>query len=158
MSDDKMNARRAPRRWWLLAIPLVVLLGASAVKAAGRWGHHGGDGIMGEMMAARIHHALDAVGATDAQKAQVTATWQALRPQLQALHGDGAKLREQLQQALTGPSVDSAQVERLRKDALALADRGSALISQGLVSTAQTLTPDQRQKLAGMLAEHHRHD
>jgi Spy/CpxP family protein refolding chaperone len=113
---------------------------------------------MGEFMAFRMHKLLNSVNATDAQKAQIKATWDGLRPQLQALRGEHAKLRQQFEQALTAPTVDPNQIEQLRKQSLQLVDKGSTLISQGVVATAQVLTPEQRQKMATEIQQHHQHD
>jgi protein CpxP len=155
-STQPSPKRRMTSRW-LLALPIAGLLlgGAAMAQAhgAGPWG--GGRGEMGEFMAFRMHKVLDSVGATDAQKAQIKAAWQPLRPQLQAVHADGMKVRQQLTAALTAPTIDRAEVERLRKESVQLADRASNLVTQGIVQTAQALTPEQRQKVAAELAQHH---
>ena len=49
--------------------------------------------------------------------------------------------------ALTAPTINAGEVERLRKLSMANADKISALITQGMVASAQVLTPEQR-KLA----------
>ena len=50
--------------------------------------------------------------------------------------------------ALTAPTINAGEVERLRKQSMASADKISALMTQGMVASAQVLTPEQR-KLAG---------
>ena len=57
-------------------------------------------------------------------------------------------LRQQLVAALTAPTINAGEVERLRKQSMASADKVSALFTQGMVASAQVLTPEQR-KLAG---------
>jgi protein CpxP len=161
-NENAVTQPRAKRRIasrWLLALPLAGLLVGGAAMAQAHGGPFGGPGRgeMGEFMAFRMHKVLDSVGATDAQKAQIKAVWQPLRPQLQAVHADGMKIRQQLAAALTAPTIDRAEVERLRKESLQLADRASTLFTQGIVSTAQALTPEQRQKVAAELAQH-RHE
>ena len=156
-TQPRPSAKRRFASRWLLALPLAgLLVGGAAVAQAHGGGAFGGGGRgeMGEFMAFRMHKLLDSVGATDAQKAQIKAAWQPLRPQLQAVHADGMKVRQQLAAALTAPTIDRAEVERLRKESLQLADRASTLFTQGILSTAQVLTPEQRQKVATELAQH----
>jgi Spy/CpxP family protein refolding chaperone len=102
----------------------------------------------------RFRHLLEVAGATDAQKAQIKATWQNLRPQLRAVAEEHAKVRQSIRQALTAPSIDTAAIEKLRRDGVQLADKRSALITQGMVSSAQVLTPEQRQKIADEIQKH----
>jgi periplasmic protein CpxP/Spy len=155
-----VSARRRSRRWtWFLALPLAGALAVPAMNAfarpgrgpdAGEHGPFGGDGRhMGKL--------LDAAGATDAQRAQIKATWDGLRPQLQALRQDRMKLHGEMKTALTAATVDTAAVERLRQEGVKLADRSSTLITQGIVQTAQVLSPEQRQKIAAQLDKHGPH-
>jgi Spy/CpxP family protein refolding chaperone len=101
---------------------------------------HGGPGQ-------RVHRMLEAAGATDTQKAQIKAAWDNLRPQLRAVRQEHQKLRESLQQALAAPSIDPVNIEKLRRESVQLMDRRSSLITQGMVASAQVLTPEQRQKV-----------
>jgi protein CpxP len=160
VTQPRASAKRRFASRWLLALPLAgLLVGGAAMAQAHGGGPFGGPGRgeMGEFMAFRMHKLLDSVGATDAQKAQIKAAWQPLRPQLQAVHADGMEIHQQLTAALTAPTIDRAEVERLRKESVQLADRASTLFTQGIVSTAQALTPEQRQKLATEIAQH-RHE
>ena len=66
-----------------------------------------------------------------------------------------------IRQALVAPTIDAGAIEKLRQDNLALMDKRSALFTQGLVASAQVLTPDQRQKVADEIQKHageHRHE
>jgi Spy/CpxP family protein refolding chaperone len=147
-------ARPRSRRGWtalLLALPL--LLGGVTYSVAEAHGF-GGRGAMHEQMEARMQRILTDVGASDAQKAQIKAIWDGLRPQLKAAHQDHFRLRGQIAQAIAAPSIDTAAIEKLRQQSVQQMDKSSALITQGMVQTAQVLTPDQRQKA---LAEMHRH-
>jgi Spy/CpxP family protein refolding chaperone len=148
------NKPKSNRRWGvLLALPLAGALAVPAVTAFAGEGFNHGDGGA-EFAGRRMARRLDAVGATDAQKAQIKATWENLRPQLKAVREERMKIRQDLRKALTAPNVDAAQVEKLRKEQLALADKASGLITQGMVASAKVLTPDQRQKLAADLEQH----
>jgi periplasmic protein CpxP/Spy len=142
----------SPRRalGWRWALPaLALLLSSVSVTAAAE---PGGPGMRfgGRMHGApgqRLQRMLEAAGATDAQKAQIKATWDNLRPQLRAVHQDHQKLRESLQQALAAPTIDPVNIEKLRRESVQLMDRRSSLVTQGMVASAQVLTPEQRQKV-----------
>jgi protein CpxP len=146
------------RSWkWLLALPLAAALSVPAVHAfahpggpggpeAGMFGHFGGGRRMGKL--------LDAAGASEQQRTQIKNAWSTLRPQFQALRQDQTKLHEELRKALTAPTIDTAAVERLRQEGLKLADRTSALVTKGIVQSAQVLTPEQRQKIAAQMEQH----
>ena len=95
----------------------------------------------------RMHRILDRVGATAAQRDQIRAVWSGLRPQLRAERTQHKSLRQQMVAALTAPTINAGEVERLRKLSMANTDKISALVTQGMVASAQVLTPDQR-KLA----------
>jgi protein CpxP len=148
--------RKSNRRWGvLLALPLAGALAVPAATAlAGEGFHHRGGDEMGAFQGRRMEKRLDAVGATDAQKAQIKAAWENLRPQLKAVREERIKVRQDLRKALTATTIDAKAVESLRKQNLALADKASALITQGMVASANVLTPDQRQKIAADLEQH----
>ena len=107
----------------------------------------------------RMHRILDRVGATQGQRDQIRAVWSGLRPQLRAERAQHRTLREQMVAALTAPTINAGDVERLRKLSMASADKMSALITQGMVASAQVLTPDQRKLAQEEIAKgggHHR--
>jgi protein CpxP len=138
---------RARRRILFIALPALALAGAggwmSSARAAGPDGDEAGPG----MAMRRMHRILDRVGATQGQRDQIRAIWMGLRPQLRAQRAEHKNLHQQMVAALTAPSINVGDVERLRKQTMANADRISALITQGIVASAQVLTPEQR-KLA----------
>ena len=66
------------------------------------------------------------------------------------------KLREARKQALDiarAPAVDRAAMEKLRAEQLQLADSVSRRMTQALADAADVLTPEQRQKITGRMAE-----
>jgi Spy/CpxP family protein refolding chaperone len=154
---------RAPRRGWrkwswaVLAVPL--MLGGVTYQAA--YAHGGGPGGGGpgmhERMQARMDRILTDVGATDAQKAQIKSIWAGLGPQLKAAHQERARLHGQIEQAMTAATIDTAAIEKLRQQSVQTIDRVSTLFTQGMVQTAQALTPDQRQKALAELRRHPHH-
>ena len=107
----------------------------------------------------RMQRILDRVGATQAQRDQIRAIWTGLRPQLRAERAQHKSLRQQMVAALTAPTINAGEVERLRKQSMASADKTSALFTQGMVASAQVLTPEQRKQAQAELAKgggHHR--
>lgn len=147
-SPVSVRARRA-RGWRWALFALALLLSSVSVTAAADQGGPGmrAGGRMHGGPGQRLHHMLEAAGATDAQKAQIKATWDNLRPQLRAVRQEHQKLREAQQQALTAATIDPVNIEKLRRDSVQLMDRRSSLITQGMVASAQVLTPEQRQKV-----------
>ena len=143
------RAARGTRRKLLIAsLAALTLAGAgglvSSASAAGPGGDEAGEG----MPMRRMQRILDRVGATPAQRDQIRAIWSGLRPQLRAERTQKKNLRQQIVAALTAPTINAGEVERLRKQSMANADKISALFTQGMVASAQVLTPEQR-KLAG---------
>lgn len=147
------------RRWWLLlAIPLAAGFATMSVARAQHGGgpFRGAVGDGGAFMQGRIDHLLAAAGATDAQKTQIKGIWDGVRPQLKTLRQQHATVRKQIGQAIAAASIDVAQVEQLRQQSVATMDKMSALITQGMVASAQVLTPDQRRLVLQKIEEHHR--
>ena len=115
--------------------------------------------MRGGMPMRRIERILDSVNASQGQRDQIRAIWTGLKPQLRAERTQHKNLRQQMVAAITAPTINAAEVERLRKLSMASADKTSALITQGMVASAQVLTPDQRKQAQAELAKsrgHHR--
>jgi Spy/CpxP family protein refolding chaperone len=148
--------RRGLRRWSWLMLALPLMLGGVAYNAANAYAFPGhGDGAgQHERMQARLDRILSDAGASDAQKAQVKSIWANLGPQLKAARQQHMQIRQQIGQALAAPTIDTNAIEKLRQQSLQAIDNSSKLLTQGMVQTAQVLTPDQRQKV---LSELHRH-
>lgn len=148
---------RPSRRRWLgfLAIPVALgalVFGATRAEAFGD-GAMGGPGFRKQHM----EKMLTAAGATDAQKAQIQTIWQNLRPQLRPLRKQHADLRRQIGQAIAAPTIDAAKVEQLRKQSVQTMDQISTLVTQGIVQSAQVLTPAQRQTVLQQMQQHRQH-
>lgn len=147
------------RRRWLALLAIPVIGGALSLSIATAYGFGGGrhGGPMGEHMQKRIDHLLGAAGASDGQKVQVKAIWDNLRPQLKAVHKQHADIRHQMGEVLAAATIDPAQVEQLRKKSVESMDKISGLMTQGIVASAQVLTPDQRKVVLQKLEERRRH-
>src|SRR5881394_1824456 len=112
-----------PRRFrrgrvWGLAVAAVAVVGLSLSVARAQ-----GFGGPGAFMKKRMEHVLSAANATDAQKTQIHAIWDGLRPQLKPLRQQAGDLRRQIGQAIAAPTVDTAKVETLRKQSVETMDR-----------------------------------
>jgi len=160
--DRKMglpNETRSPRRRFsrrlmggLAALALGGPLSLSVAQAHGFGGPEGGGPV-----AFRMHRILDHVGATDAQKTQIKAIWEGLRPQLKTLHQQHAGLRQQITQAMTAATIDPGAIEKLRQQSVGVVDKLSAVMTRGFVETARVLTPEQRKQAAAEIEKAREH-
>ncbi len=163
--------RRFLRSGWLWALPPALLLGAAfvtapAVSSAGV-GHFGkargfGGGHDPERVRAHTERAADwilaLVDASDAQREDVLSVVGRTIDALQPLAEEHRATKGQWLAALSAPSVDPAELERLRVAELALAEQASGELVAGLADVAAVLTPEQRAKLADLAARFHDHD
>jgi Spy/CpxP family protein refolding chaperone len=152
-SRDKSLAppsRGGRRKFLAVALAALSLAGAGGLISSARAAGPAGDeaGAAGEGMPMhRMHRILDRVGATQGQRDQIRAIWSGLRPQLKAAREQHRNIHQQMVAALTAPTINAGNVEQLRRQSMANADKISALMTQGIVASAQVLTPEQR-KLA----------
>lgn len=144
---------------------------AVAMPFGGGHGMHGGmhgggpgmQGGMGGMMGGGpgFGRMLDGINATPEQKAQLEQIWQAARTDMRAQREAGSKLREQMQQLFTQPTVDARAVEALRQQMLARHDAASKRMSQAMLDASRVLTPEQRKAMADRMTQrralHERH-
>jgi protein CpxP len=149
-------ASRPRRRAWLLLIPALTVLGIAGGSYTAAHAQTVGApeaGPAGGFGARRLEHLLDKVGATASQRGQIEAIWAGLRPQLRSFHQQERSLHQQMSAALSAATINPATVEQLRQQAMGVANQMSATFTQGLVQTAQVLTPDQRKTAAAAIAE-----
>jgi Spy/CpxP family protein refolding chaperone len=157
-NDNNEGTRRPVRRRLRLSrralggLAVMLVGGALSLSVAQAHGFGpGGAGGGGGFMAFRMHKILEKVNATDSQKAQIKAIWEGLRPQLKTAHEEHRKIREQITQAMTAPTIDAAGIEKLRVQSIQLMDRASSFMTKGFVETAKVLTPEQRKQAAAEL-------
>lgn len=114
-------------------------------------GHHGG-GMMGgmPMMHGRM---LDAVNATTEQRSQIRSIMDNAQADLLKQREAGRTLHEQMRQAFTQPTVDARAVEALRQQMLVQHDSNSKRMMQAMLDVSRVLTPEQRAKLAELMAQ-----
>lgn len=103
---------------------------------------------MGRFADMRVQHLLAEVKASDAQKAKVSEIVKAALDKGAPLLEKGRQNHEQLHKLLAAATLDKAAIEALRVEQIKLADEGSKLMTQTMLSVAEVLTPEQRAKLA----------
>ena len=91
---------------------------------------------------------LKKVDATDDQKAKIRPIADDLAKSLWGFREEHRAIRERFLKAFEAPTVDGAEVARIRTDAMALADRTSAAVTGAIVKASAILSPEQRGKLA----------
>jgi len=170
-SQERIESRTRSRSRKGLWMGLALMLGAGALAVGvpmaqahdfgggpGGAGMHGGG--PGGHFGFRVQRLLEKVNASDSQKTQVKAIWDGLAPQLKAAHQQHGELHKQIAQAMAAPTIDPARIEKLRQQSVQAMDQTSKLITQGMVQTAQVLTPDQRKQALAEIekhrGEHHR--
>jgi Spy/CpxP family protein refolding chaperone len=102
---------------------------------------------------------LDQIDASSEQREQIKALVAGTLEELMQLREQHQAHRAALVAALVKPAVDRAELERVRKAELELADRASHTIVTSLASMSEVLTPEQRARLAELAArwqERHR--
>jgi Spy/CpxP family protein refolding chaperone len=150
--DGTARLARRSRRFSRRALGgLAVLLAGGALTLSVAQAHGLGPGGGGGFMAFRMHKILEKVNATESQKTQIKAIWEGLRPQLKTTHEEHRKLRAQITQAMTAPTIDPAAIEKLRQQSVQLMDRASSIMTKGFIETARILTPEQRKQAAAEL-------
>jgi len=157
-TNPSLTLRRPSRRWLFVAMPAVLLgglLGAQAY-AFGPRGRDLSPEQMEKMVDRRVEHLLDKVDATADQRTRIKATVARLKPEMKALHDERAKLHDAGKKALAADPVNAGEIERLRREAIQLADRTSASLSRALVEVAGVLNPEQRKELLQMVEQRHR--
>lgn len=170
--DDATNSeqprtcsrRRGRRRGMLLALAAIAGIGvaAYAVPAAVAGGDGGCRHRTFSAEDAREHagrvadRVLGRVDATDAQRAVMDEALDHLVPELVRLHGEGRGLRDRFMAALERPTLDRAEIEALRVEAIGLLDKATAAASADLADALDALTPEQRADLTAAWRRHHR--
>lgn len=130
------------------AIASVFALSGLAAHAQGPGGPHGrGPGGPG-MMGGHVEQMLDAVDATDAQRAQIKKIMDAARADLKGQMEAGRKQHEQGLTLLAAPVIDAAAIEQLRQQGQAQREIASKRMSLAMIDAARVLTPEQRAKFA----------
>ena len=150
MNSLKISPNRHPLR--LLAATVAIALAAGLAQTANAQPHGGsGMGMMGAPH--QMGRMLEAVGATDEQRAQIRQIMQAAMSDLRGQREAGRKLHQDMQALFTQPTVDARAVEALRQQMLAQHDQASKRMMQAMLDTSRVLTVEQRKALADRMAQ-----
>jgi len=148
---------RGPRRWatpaalaGVLACSIALGLGVYAATAATE-GADWGQGVHLAFVQHMIGRALDSVGASAEQENKVHDIVVARFAEIAANPEEHAALRKHALELLAAPTIDRAEVEKIRDQAVAAFDAKSKAVAGGLIDIAEQLTPDQRVKLAAQI-------
>src|SRR5271165_1110438 len=149
-------AGRGPRRWAAPAVfsgALALGLGAYAATEGADWRQ----GVRLAFVQHMIGRALDSVGASAEQENKVHDIVVAKFAEIAPNPEEHAALRKHALELLSAPTIDRAEVEKVRAQAVATFDAKSKAVVGGLIDIAEQLTPDQRAKLAAQIEAMPRH-
>lgn len=159
------------RRWTLLGLAVATLATAGALTAHrhaqaggmgfgghGPGGWHGGFGGMGGMgdmdpavmarrIDAKVAYMLAEIDATPEQRERIATILKGLANDLQQSRGRHQQARRQSLALLAAPTIDRAQLEKLRVEQMQLGDVTSRRLLQAMMDSAEVLNPEQRAKL-----------
>lgn len=151
MSDGKfIDSLRAGHGFRRQALLIACAILASGV-AAGCARHHPHDAKTPEEFREGFNKAtqrvLKKVDATEDQKARIKPIADDLAMALSGFREEHKAIRSRFVKALEAEKVDPAEVEKIRVDGLALADKATAKMAEAIVKASDILSPAQRRKL-----------
>ena len=106
----------------------------------------------GEGMKDRVAWMLGAVDASPEQSEKVQTLLGDMFDQMREMRGERQGLRRTLVTELAGAEVDRAELERIRAEHMTAMQTRSQAMVDGLATIAETLTPEQRARIAEMMA------
>lgn len=137
-----------------LALGIAGVLGG-ATAALARANGHGGRNFQG-MITARVNRLLDQINATPEQRQTILQVKDDTIAKLRQNRQQHANEHAQWMQVLTANQVDVAALNAAAdKRAQDMAATAKDVIIPALVKVHDTLTPEQRQKLAEIVKSHH---
>lgn len=150
--------RRRGRFFFVLAVAFVAGTVGGYIGKSFAWGHHamslsGDPAKVDERVERMVKRFASKVDATPEQQQKLAVIAKGAAKDIAPVRD---KLREARRQALEiarAPAVDRAAMEKFRTEQLQLADTVSRRMTQALADAAEVLTPEQRQKITGRMAE-----
>jgi periplasmic protein CpxP/Spy len=173
-NSDEPTQPAAPsnrkRRWTVVGLGVAALATVGALTAHrhaqagamgfgghghGPGGWHGGMGGMGDMdpavvakrIDARVAYMLAEIDATPEQRERIATILKGLANDLQQNRRRHMQVRRQSLELLAAPTIDRAQLEKLRVEQMQLGDVTSRRMLQAMMDGAEVLDPKQRAKL-----------
>jgi Spy/CpxP family protein refolding chaperone len=117
------------------------------------------DGLVEGVVAARadraVRHVAIEIDATAEQQEKLRAIVRDAVKDLLPYREKVMAARTAARDLLTRDTVDRAAIEKFRTDMLATHDAVSRRLTQAVADAAEVLTPEQRRKIADMVAAHH---
>jgi protein CpxP len=124
-------------------------VGMHAMHMMGGMGH----GDMHDM--GQMTRALDEVGASPDQKARMETIVHAGFKPMMDVHHDLHDSLSRMHALLAAPTIDRDALEQIRAGEIARIDAASRTMTRAIGDAAEVLRPDQRARLAAMMADHH---
>jgi Spy/CpxP family protein refolding chaperone len=111
---------------------------------------------MGDMDPAALSRRIEAmiafrladIDVTSEQRYRIATILKGAANDLQSSRKQRLQARRQSMELLTAPTIDRAQLEKLRVEQMQLGDNASRRMLQALMDSAEVLTPEQRAGLA----------
>ncbi len=173
-SADGNNSNK--RRPFLKGLLTGGLLGTLVAGGVGAFAHHDGHppfgksghgqrhassdpGVIRERADFMVERTLSHVDATEEQRTQVKSVVEAAINDLLPLREQHQSNRKEMLAALMEPTVDRAELDRIRSAEVALVEQASQRVVTALADAVEVLTPEQRIQLADMAKRRsgHRH-
>jgi len=133
-----------------------LVVGAGLLAVTGNGFARGGDRMHG-FIEYRIEKALEDVDATDEQTAKVKAIFTQVRTELSPMAGGFRDTRDAFTALLESPTIDRAEIEKLRAERLGALDEASRRVASAIADVAEILTPEQRKQLVEEMRERRGH-
>ncbi len=112
---------------------------------------------MGGHIDRAVKHFASKIDATPAQQEKLAAIAKDAMKEIGPVRNSLHTARQQAIELTRAPVIDRVAIEKLRAEQIQLADRVSKRMTQALADAAEVLTPEQRQKITGRMAQHMDH-
>lgn len=150
--ETPTRAPRKRRRTIAIVVGVAILGSMIAVPLAiaghhWRHGHNLSDDEVRERVDRGVDRFLDRIDATDAQRDAIDDIILEAFPGAMALRKEGRALKQSIRAVLLTEEPDRAELERLRREAVDLFDRGTAKALDVLLKVDDELTVEQREVL-----------
>lgn len=151
MKTDDITPKKSKQRKLVIAAILAGLVSVAAIPLAVAHQRHKLQNLTADRLQTLVQEkadrVLDSIDATDQQKNTVDGVIVRAVPAIFKFRGQGQELKKKFHAELRKERVDGEALETLRREAVTLADQGSAKALEFLLEVSDILTYDQRIKL-----------